>query len=219
MKPRPDPLDAAAQALRELMAAPADGRITRARVLCAVSRRTRGRELRRPLGLLLLAAVVASSTVSVAWTALRRRPPPPLVVPPLPDAYAAVAASRRSVPAVQHALAAPPPPPLPEAVPPTDSPDEESASYGRAHRAHFDGAPPAHALAAWDEYLRRFPRGAFVPEARYNRALCLVRLGHHAAAARALRPIARGFAGGYRRKEACALLGWLHQSGTAVGDD
>jgi hypothetical protein len=217
MKPRPDPLEDAAQALRELMAAPADGRITRARVLCAVSRRTHRRELRGPLGLLLLAAVVATSTASVAWTALRRRPPSPMVVTPEADAYAG--ANRRSVPDSQLAPVTPSPPRLPEEAPPTDTPDEEGASYGRAHRAHFGGLPPARALAAWDEYLRRFPRGVFVPEAQYNRALCLVRLGRHAAAARALRPIVHGLDGGYRRKEACTLLGWLHQGGTAVGDD
>jgi TolA-binding protein len=81
--------------------------------------------------------------------------------------------------------------------------------YRAAHRAHFVDRDPARALAAWDAYLREAPGGRFAAEARYNRALSLVRLGHHTAAAQALQPFADGRYGGYRQREARALLGEL----------
>ena len=53
---------------------------------------------------------------------------------------------------------------------------------------------------------RRFPAGTFASEARYNRALCLVRLGRLGEAREALGPFARGDYGNYRHAEAAALL-------------
>jgi hypothetical protein len=61
-------------------------------------------------------------------------------------------------------------------------------------------------LAAWDAYLLRSPGGRFAPEAQYNRALCLVRLGRTADAQAALVPFAQGRYGAYRQREATALL-------------
>jgi hypothetical protein len=78
--------------------------------------------------------------------------------------------------------------------------------FANAHRAHFGGADPAAALAAWDDYLRRFPSGQFVPEARYNRAIDLLKLDRVAEARSALQPFADGVYGGYRRDEARAML-------------
>jgi hypothetical protein len=72
------------------------------------------------------------------------------------------------------------------------------------HTAH-DGA----ALAAWDAYLRIATQGVLVPEARYNRALCLIRMGRRAEAKLALTPFARGEYGAYRRTEAQTLLAEL----------
>ena len=46
----------------------------------------------------------------------------------------------------------------------------------------------------------------FAPEARYNRALSLVRLGRTQEARSALEPFANGAYGGYRKDEAKALL-------------
>jgi hypothetical protein len=89
--------------------------------------------------------------------------------------------------------------------------DAESAAYGRAHRAHFLEDAPGRALAAWDEYLAAYPAGVFAPEARYNRALCLVRLGRFGAAEYALRPFASDARDGYRRAEARLLLDWIHE--------
>ena len=75
-----------------------------------------------------------------------------------------------------------------------------------AHAAHFVDHDPARALAAWDAYLRAAPNGEFAPEARYNRALSLVRLGRTAEAQSALEPFATGAYGNYRKTEASALL-------------
>jgi hypothetical protein len=77
--------------------------------------------------------------------------------------------------------------------------------YRTAHRAHFVDQNPAAALAAWDEYLRAAPQGRFALEARYNRALCLARLGRNAEAREALAPFAAGKFAGYRQHEAAEL--------------
>lgn len=100
------------------------------------------------------------------------------------------------------AAASPLPAPVVEA-PPAASP--ELAAYRAAHDAHFGGAGAGAALAAWDAYLDGYPDGSFAPEARYNRALCLVRLERWSAAAAALAPFADGTEGGYRQREAAAL--------------
>jgi hypothetical protein len=86
------------------------------------------------------------------------------------------------------------------------SDQEASRLYAVAHEAHFVGHDPGVALAAWDAYLRAAPDGALAPEARYNRALTLVRLGRTDDARAALAPFARGEMGGYREGEARALL-------------
>ncbi len=84
--------------------------------------------------------------------------------------------------------------------------EQELAAYELAHRAHFVDKDPSAALAAWSDYLRQRPRGRFVVEATYNRALCLVRLGRNAEAKQALLPFAQGVFGDYRRREAVALI-------------
>ncbi|MRG98389.1 tetratricopeptide repeat protein [Polyangium spumosum] len=84
--------------------------------------------------------------------------------------------------------------------------DPDDALYRAAHQAHFVTRDPAAALSAWDAYLRAAPRGRFAPEAHYNRALCLVRLGRTAEAERTLELFATGSFGGYRKAEAKALL-------------
>jgi hypothetical protein len=74
---------------------------------------------------------------------------------------------------------------------------------------HFHGDDPARALAAWDRYLAvasQDIRGGFVLEARYNRAICLFRLGQREEARQALQPFADGRWGAYRRDDAQALL-------------
>jgi hypothetical protein len=78
--------------------------------------------------------------------------------------------------------------------------------YRAAHRAHFQEHDSARALTAWNEYLRAAPNGSFAMEARYNRALCLVRLSRAAEARSALEPFAKGQYGGYRQADAQKLI-------------
>ena len=91
----------------------------------------------------------------------------------------------------------------------TPSDDPALALYRAAHTAHFVDHDPARALAGWDAYLKAAPNGVFAPEARYNRALSLIRLGRIAEAKRALEPFAQGQSGGYRQQEAQDLLSRL----------
>jgi hypothetical protein len=79
------------------------------------------------------------------------------------------------------------------------------ADYQRAHSLHFHGSDPAVALNAWDTYLTTHPSGTFAPEARFNRAVCLLRLGRRTEAKGVLVPIA-GSAFGYGRERARAIL-------------
>jgi hypothetical protein len=82
----------------------------------------------------------------------------------------------------------------------------ERSAYGEAHAAQFVQHDPAAALRAWDVYLSNFPRGTFVLEARFNRAISLARLGRRQEARSALEPFASGSFGGYRQAEARTLL-------------
>lgn len=78
--------------------------------------------------------------------------------------------------------------------------------YQRAHELHFRKHDFAAALVAWDIYLGGSATGPLALEGRYNRAICLTRLGRTAEARSALLPFARGDYGGYRQAEANALL-------------
>ena len=92
------------------------------------------------------------------------------------------------------------------AAPAASAPDPTFELYRSAHRAHFVERDWSRALSAWDAYLRAAPRGALAPEARYNRALCLLRLHRNDEARAALQPFAQGSYGTYRREEAQKLL-------------
>ncbi len=152
---------------------------------------------------MICTASLAGTTLAQRW----RRPAEVAIEEP-------EAIPRRGSPARRRATVVIPPAPVAvdgEGARPSGPSDAEAAAYGRAHRDHFDGGPPEHALGAWDDYLRLYPRGAFVPEARYNRALCLARLRRFEEAERALLPFADGRLGGYRRAEANQMLDWLHE--------
>jgi TolA-binding protein len=114
---------------------------------------------------------------------------------------------------------APPPSGAPEATsetttvtaaPPVE--DETLALYRQAHRLHFVDQNPSAALVAWDAYLAKEPKGPLVVDARYDRAVCLVRLHRDDEARRALAPFAAGRFGAYRQKDAQALLDALSSS-------
>jgi TolA-binding protein len=88
--------------------------------------------------------------------------------------------------------------------------DTDGDLYRLAHEAHFAHHDYARALQGWDAYLRAAPGGRLATEARYNRAICLLRLGRDAEARKALEPFASGFMG-YRQNEARELLKELPQ--------
>jgi hypothetical protein len=146
---------------------------------------------------------------------------------PTAEPAAEPAAESASIPAAPAALPIPAPEqpqpssakkPAPAALAEAPAPSAAIASrpiaiadpahdlYRSAHRAHFVEHNPTAALALWEAYLREAPRGRFAVEARYNRALCLVRLRRHAEARAALQPFAEGAVGGYRQREAAELL-------------
>lgn len=83
------------------------------------------------------------------------------------------------------------------------------ARFERAYELHFVVKDYERALLAWEGYLRTSPDGQLAVEARYNRAMALVRLGRHDEAKAALEPFARGAFGGYRQSEAQAILAAL----------
>lgn len=84
--------------------------------------------------------------------------------------------------------------------------DPQLVAYRAAHRTHHDSGDARAALSAWDRYLDEFPAGSFADDARFNRALCLIRLGQLVAARAALSSFANAPAGSYRQAEAASLL-------------
>jgi hypothetical protein len=129
-------------------------------------------------------------------------PPAPPPAPPAPPAAPEVTLGPAPLPLLP-AVVARPSRPAPHA-PPAVAPGPEDV-YARAHRAQFVQRDYATALALWDEYLAA-SGGSLGPEARWNRAIALVRLGQREAAIAALRPFAAGQDNGYRQEEAQGLL-------------
>ena len=81
----------------------------------------------------------------------------------------------------------------------------DTRDFKDAYRIHDHGAPAA-SIEAFDRYLRMHPTGRFVPEARYARAVALVRAGRTEDARRALTAFAEAPAGSYRREDAARVL-------------
>ena len=128
--------------------------------------------------------------------------PAPTPLPAPVEASAPAAIPQHVAPSSSRKNDAPPTAPV---IPPEVA-DPTLALYRVAHRAHFVDHDPARALAAWDAYLAAAPSGAFAPEAHYNRALSLIRLGRNSEARSALEPFASGAYGGYRQADASSLL-------------
>jgi TolA-binding protein len=120
---------------------------------------------------------------------------PPPVGGPSPVAAPAAAVGKAGASSAPGSVA-----PAPSAADPTFE------LYRTAHQAHFLDRDWSRALSGWDAYLRAAPRGALAPEARYNRALCLLRLHRNDEARAALKPFAQGSYGSYRRDDAQKLL-------------
>lgn len=112
------------------------------------------------------------------------------------------------------APAAPTEPTAPSSTEPTTEadPDPELRAFRRAHDLHFRAADPRGAIAAYEEYLKAYPRGRFVPEARYNTALNLLKLGRRDRARTILQSFARADHGAYRQAEASELLDALNEA-------
>lgn len=197
--------DAAVHAFRAVTEDPVDGGSARARVLASVERRVaRGVALRRVSVFAALLVVVASGsaawTAAGRWRAARAQVIGPDVASPWDLEHHGSSRRELTIPTAKVVV---------EPMASVATRDEESAAYARAHRAHFADNAPARALVAWNAYLASYPAGVFVPEAAYNRALCLVRLGRFIEASAALRPFTRGRFGAYRREDAARLLDWL----------
>lgn len=205
---------------------------TRLRVMRSLEARARSRHqligFATAVAILLVGTVswaLATGQVAAIWTPAPAPPPEPAVAPPRPVRHSAPQPPREPAMAidprpVQSELqppeavpaAVPAAPPAPRPVTTPRPPRRVAAAvevlYRRAHDLHFHGGDPAAALAAWDAYLAAEPGGRFAVEARYNRALVLVRLGRHGEARSALAPFARGEVApaGYRQVEAEQLV-------------
>jgi hypothetical protein len=194
----------AVDAFRRATAREADGGATRARVFSVVEQRQRRAVALRRTGIAVALVIGAALSGRAAWTAIGnwRSPPPPseaaVTVTPRPPVTVAARSPELAPPVVET--------PKRAAI---QRDDGEARAYGRAHAAHFEADDPARALVLWETYLRAYPTGTFTPEARFNRALCLERLGRHAEAREALRPFAAGVYHDYRRREAETLLDWI----------
>ena len=180
--------------------------LTRSRMLT----RVHGRKRRWLLSIALCAFALVIVSGALAAGLWRWRNSEPAAIPP-----PSVAPSARR--AVSKLTPLPAPAALPAVAPPAaaavttgtaaePASDGELESYGAAHAAHFAARDPALALRRWNAYLEKFPDGRLVPEATYNRALSLARLGRRRQAIAALRPIAAGRFGDYRRQEAERLI-------------
>lgn len=183
---------------------------------------------------------LATGHVAALWSpapsVLQDEPAPPRAKPAAPAKPSAPVITARAplepppVVAVpdppEIAMAAQPPPP--ETAPPAPRPARAiapthtapavapmEALYRRAHELHFHGGEPQATLAAWDAYLAAEPHGRFSVDARYNRALLLIRLGRYAEARDALAPFARGEVepAGYRQSEAAQIVDRLARVG------
>jgi hypothetical protein len=139
-----------------------------------------------------------------------------------PIANVANVAKRPTKHVAREATRAEAPPVVPESpptnAPPTNAPpapavvdDVDGRLYARAHEAHFVQRNAAAALKEWDAYLAAQPDGRFALEAKYNRALCLVRLDRLEEAKASLRPFREGRYGSYRQIEAARLLDALER--------
>lgn len=136
--------------------------------------------------------------------------PTSVVAPPHPSVSPSRVASRvarapRTAPSVgaSPALAPPTEPVAPPTEPAAPRVDPSEDLFRRAHEAHFVTRDMRAALDLWDRYLAASPDGRFAPEACFNRAVALLRLGRRDDARNALRALASST---YRARDVARLL-------------
>ena len=156
---------------------------TRHRVLDSLRDDQRQRR-RRLLSLIPLAAVLIGTSALAADVARALAPAPQL----------AAEAPRTAAPEKTATGEGTPPPRASDDASPASRPEADPTLvlYRNAHEVHFGGGSPAEAMRLWDAYLVASPGGTFAPEAAFNRAICLLRLGRTAQAREALAPFASG---------------------------
>jgi len=214
--------DLGVRALREMTATPADGGATRSRVLSRLADQPRRR---RTHELVLLAIVLLSAVpaVSAGWKYLSRAPDQAnsatgsgvsrrQALPPQAGPHV----DEPGIPATGESelSASPPPVTTParataEASAPAKQPKTEVSDldlYGRAHEAHFHENNFRKALRLWMEYADRYPQGRFLPEAQFNRAVCLLRMGDRQAARRVLAKLVKSPTPDHPKDDAERLL-------------
>jgi len=206
-------LEEATRALREEGVMDAGRkRVLRDRVLATPKKRSlRAARWVMPLAAVLAAAsvwasvtrdrhtsVVAAAPVVVATTATATIAP---VIAPPPIETATAVVDVAPVQTAPHVTT-----PRPTAG---DSERRALRAYREAERLQFDDKDYARALDAWDRYVPLAGKSPLLVDAKWQRAVCLVRLDRRDEARAALEPFARGELGAYRRDEAQALLGAL----------
>jgi hypothetical protein len=177
----------------------------------------RKRKLQAIRWVMPLAAVLAAASV---WASVARehRATPPVAAPiattvvapvipvapivPVTPVVAATASERTPAPIVS---------PLPAiAKPPVDDSEHRALrAYREAERLQFEEKDYARALGAWDRYIPLAGKSPLLVDAKWQRALCLVRLGRSDEGREALEPFARGDLGAYRQSEARTILDTL----------
>jgi hypothetical protein len=94
----------------------------------------------------------------------------------------------------------------PPPVKPAPALDPFLTIYQSAHRAQFRAGDCHAAVQGYADYLSAAPSGSFAVDARYNRAVCLIKLGRTSEARTILQPFSEGRYGSYRQKRAGKLL-------------
>jgi len=211
-------LEEATRALREEGAMDATRkRALRDRVLKA----PRKRPLRAIRWVMPIAAVLAAASVWAAVTREHRHAPQPIATTPIatttpttiaPIVSVAPVAPVASVvtPLVESSATAPVRSVTRTIKPaaPDDSEHRALRAYREAERLQFDEKDYTRALDAWDRYIPLAGKSPLLVDAKWQRALCLVRLGRPEAR-QALEPFANGELGAYRQNEARTILDTL----------
>lgn len=210
-------LEEATRALREEGAMDAARkRAIRERVLVTPRKRPLFRAAR---WVMPIAAVLAAASV---WAAVAHNRAPAPSAPVVPTATAVmtvpapiVTATATPAPTTTSEVTSEiePPKVVPTTTPKPPAPRDDSErmalrAYREAERLQFDEKDYARALEAWDRYIPLAGTSPLLVDAKWQRALCLVRLGRPEAR-EAIAPFARGELGAYRQDEARTILDTL----------